>query len=460
MKNPTTPADTRPISLLSHIAKVFDHIITKQITQYLEKSNLLSPLQSGFRTGFNTQTALLNLTEFIRREIELNKVIIVIFFDIKKAFDTINHKEILKELFNLGFSQSALRLLWSYITNRNHKVVSKDGHESSIQFTTSGVPQGSAPGPKLFLASINSLFSALNYCKQSHGLFADDLEIHISVSVHDFESAVSKLRSEASSIANYFNSKGLELNTKKIEAIVFGSDYNLNNLKSKYGNGGLPKIQIQGEHIEYSDKVKYLGITLTSDLKWNDQVSSISRKVHYTLHRLRNSCFMLSESLKLKLVKTLIIPIFDYACITYHDLPLYLDNKLTRVLNCAIRFIYGLRRDVHMTPYRSRANLLSPINRRRYFIGCLFYKIFNTGCPSYLAELIQTSDSIRRTNRLNVPMNNIDPTYFIIPKSRTGIYYNSFTLTAERLWNSLPLRIKTAPSLNIFSGLLLDFLTI
>lgn len=168
---------------------------------------------------------------------------------------------------------------------------------------------------------------------------------------------------------------------------------------------------------------------------------------------------MLSSQIKINLVKTLILPIFDYACISYHDLPQYLENKITRLLNCAIRFIFGLRKDVHITPYRIRANLLSPLNRRKYFIGCLFYKIFYTGCPSYLAELIHTSTTIRGTNRLNVAMNNVDPTYFIIPKARTDIYSNSFVLTAERFWNSLPLRIKTSPSINIFAGLLLNFLS-
>ena len=78
-----------------------------------------------------------------------------------------------------------------------------------------------------------------------------------------------------------------------------------------------------------------------------------------------------------------------------------------------------------MTPYRSRANLLSPTNKRPYFIGCLFYNIFNTARSSYLAELIQTSDTVRRTNRLNVVMDSLDPVYFIIPKSHSNVYYNS-----------------------------------
>ena len=149
---------------------------------------------------------------------------------------------------------------------------------------------------------------------------------------------------------------------------------------------------------------------------------------------------MLSEHIKIKLVKTLILPNFDYACITYHDLPQYLENKLTRLLNCAMRSIYGLRRDVHMTPHSSRAKLLSPMNRNRYFIGCLFHNIFNSGRPSYFAKLIQISKTVRRTNVLNVGMNSLDPVYFIIPKAHSSVYYNSFTLAAERFWNSLYLK--------------------
>ena len=75
------------------------------------------------------------------------------------------------------------------------------------------------------------------------------------------------LRSEAIRAANYFKSKGLELNTKKIKAKVFGSDHNLISLKSKYADGGFPKIQVQGEYTQYSEKVKYLGITPKSDRK-------------------------------------------------------------------------------------------------------------------------------------------------------------------------------------------------
>ena len=86
------------------------------------------------------------------------------------------------------------------------------------------------------------------------------------------------------------------------------------------------------------------------------------------------------------------------------------------------------------------------------------YNIFNSGRPYYLAELIQTSDTVRRTNRLSVAMNSLDPVYFIVPKDHSNDYYNSFTLTAEQFWNSLPLNIKTATSSKIFSGLLFDFL--
>ena len=214
-------------------------------------------------------------------EVDNGNVVIAVFFDIKIAFDNINHLIILKELLKLGFDAPSLKLIWSYLSGRRQRVVGKDGSYSSISSTSSGVPQGSSPGPILFLAIINRLRDHLKACKNFHGLFADDLEIHLSCKLCDLNVTIEILNNEIQNLI-----LGLDLNDKKTEAIIFGSKYNMSLIKNRF----VHPIRVNNALIEFKNVVKYLGINLTSTLSWDTQVNNISRKVHYTLHRLRASC--------------------------------------------------------------------------------------------------------------------------------------------------------------------------
>ena len=98
-------------------------------------------------------------------------------------------------------------------------------------------------------------------------------------------------------------------------------------------------------------------------------MSLISRKIRGTLHAVKFHKNALSIEVKIKLVTALILPHLDYCCLVYHGLADELSIRLQRLVNCGIRFIYDLRRDVHITSYRQRLGWLSVENRRLYFLG-------------------------------------------------------------------------------------------
>ena len=111
----------QPISVLPLVTKIFEKFIYRQLYDYLQDNSLLNTYQSGFRSMHSTLTALLETTNNWSIDIEKGFLNGVLFIDLKKAFDTIDHEIILRKLANYGVDQSALRFSASYLCNRSQK---------------------------------------------------------------------------------------------------------------------------------------------------------------------------------------------------------------------------------------------------------------------------------------------------------------------------------------------------
>ena len=171
-------ANYRSICIQSQFAKIFEAAFLDRLVKFLDKFNILSECQNGFRKKRSTNTALMQVISFIHDALNGRENVVAFFYDLSRAFDTINHELLLQKLYGIGVRGVANDWIRSYLQDRSQSVVIQNNY-SSERFVSLGVPQGSLLGPVLFIIFVNDLFQICG----SYGKvvsYADDTNILVS----------------------------------------------------------------------------------------------------------------------------------------------------------------------------------------------------------------------------------------------------------------------------------------
>ena len=137
----------RPISLLSNIEKILEKLMYKRLYTFLNNNNFIFNLQFGFRQQYSTSHALINITEIIRKALDVGNIGCGVFVHLQKMFDTIDHQILLAKLSHYGICGVSNDWFKSYLSNRS-QYVSINGYDSGLAAINCGVPQGSVLGPR------------------------------------------------------------------------------------------------------------------------------------------------------------------------------------------------------------------------------------------------------------------------------------------------------------------------
>ena len=136
------PKNFRPVTLTSHIIKIFERILMRRIVAFLDQANLFNKHQHGFRKGRSCLSQLLEHFQNILLGMELGVEVDVVYLDFFKAFDQVDHKTVLEKLSAIGISGKLLTWIGTFLIGRRHAVI-VDGVLSDTGHVRSGVPQGS-----------------------------------------------------------------------------------------------------------------------------------------------------------------------------------------------------------------------------------------------------------------------------------------------------------------------------
>ena len=167
------PSNYRPVSLLSIVRKILEKIVYSRLWEHIVEHAPLSVCQWGFQKHRSTTTALLFATHEWYTYLDKQKDVICIFFDYRKAFDSVPHRRLMDKLSQIGFHPLILAWICSYLSNRE-QVVLVNGDSSQPIAVCSGVPQGSVLGPLLFLLYIDDITKLILSKNTRLVLYADD----------------------------------------------------------------------------------------------------------------------------------------------------------------------------------------------------------------------------------------------------------------------------------------------
>ena len=447
IKKPSLDADQlknyRPVSNLAFISKVIERAINLRLNSYMINNKLWEPMQSAYKPGHSTETALLCVSNDIIRSLDCKKPVLLVLLDLSAAFDTVDHSKLLSRLqHRVGITGTTLNWFASYLKDKSQQVVA-GGSLSDTILLVWGVPQGSVLGPILFSIYSSPIADIARKHRVNIHMYADDCQLYLSCDLPtSMADSVSRLEACITDIRVWMKMNKLKLNDSKTEFMVLSSSRTRNTLSDV-------TVTIGNDTVGTSNSARNLGVIWDSSL---NMLPHINRVIQLSFLQLRNITAMkhsLTHDALEKVIHSFITSRLDYGNASLYGLPDIAIKRLQRIQNSAARVLSGTRRFDSISPVLKRLHWL-PIRQRVAFkILLITHKVLHDTGPTYLKDLLRPrhTRALRDTNRLYVP------------RSSTKSYGDrAFSIAAPVLWNSLPPDIRDIDNINSFKRAIKTFL--
>jgi hypothetical protein len=264
----------RPISNLTVVSKLLVQLVARQ-------HDLLPILQSAYRSGHSTETAVFRVLSDTLLAIDSGDVAVLAMLDLSAAFDKVDYQILLQRLRILfGISDLALSRFQSHLKDRVQHV-RLGTHRSSVGRVLSGIPQGSVLGPILFLLYTADFQAVIEHHNLRPHFYADDVQINSSAKPSVVPQLQSQLLDCIDDVAGCMHSNRLQLNMAKTE-ITWGS--------TSRRQHQLPTtaVRVGSDFVAQSTSVRNLGVFLNSEISMKTHVRKTVCSCFGMLRQLRS----------------------------------------------------------------------------------------------------------------------------------------------------------------------------
>ena len=435
------PEQYRPVSLTSHIMKIFERVIKKELMKHLTENEMFNRGQHGFVPGRSTQTQLLSHFNDIFDTLAEGKRLDTVYLDFAKAFDKVDHGILLEKVKKHKISGKIGKWIREFLTDRKFKVV-VNGCMSDEGKVTSGVPQGAVLAAILFVIMISDIDE--NVKMSILRSFADDTRVSKKVTCNEDKQ---QMQEDLRSIYEWAKINKMEFNSKKFEQIIHGSTKNVS--VEPYESSSEDPITIKST-------VKDLGVFSTNNLLFEEHMKKIVNSSKVVMGMLLRTFSTREKAPMLRMFNTYIKSKMEYCCIVWSPVNKKWIYELEKIQKSFTSKINGMEElDYHER--LKKLNLYSLERRReRYLIIYGWQQL--EGKRENVLRL--TATKTRRDRRIISPK---------IPNMANGKrlsrvekrqIYNCPSRKTQRIFNSIPgyIRNLTDITLDTFKRHLDDWL--
>ena len=416
----------RPITVLTQFNQIFERLLSKRFLNFFEKHNIITKKQFGFLKKHCTEHAILDLKEFLIDRLDKKEITAVLFLDLQKAFDTVDHDILLQKLYHYGVRGKAHHLLKSYLSGRTQRT--KIGNVfSQLASILWGVPQGSVLGPLLFLIYINDLPNASDLFSW---LFADDTALALSSdNIQDLEA---RFNCEVNKVHNWLLANRLSVHYMDKTQFMLIQAPNKRNRAITSSNFKL----FMGHHeIEKTDNYKYLGISVDDKLNWKLQVEKLCSKLSSVCGVLSKVRHYLDRECLMLIYNSLFDSRLRYGILSWGTTSEQQLSKLRVLQNRAVRFITFSSFRTPAAPLYSSLKII-PLNEMLFLQKSVFMHSIHYKSLPYALSLYCNQPEHSYPTRYKTSKN------YVLPNSSSNRGQCSIKYTGPKAWIEVPTLLK------------------
>ena len=326
-KSKLKPENYRPVSLTSHIMKIYERIIAKNIIYHLTKNHLFNKNQHGFVPGKSTQTQLLLYYEDIYESLLESLRFDTVFLDFACAFDKVDHDILIQKVVKHKIKGKLAKWIKEFLSNRKFKVVANNCM-SEEEDVTSGVPQGTVLAAILFIIMISDIDEKIK--ESIVRCFADDTRLSKRIKSEEDKR---KMQEDLEEIYRWANSNKMEFNIEKFEQISHGETNGID--IEPYKNPA-------GEDIVSDSTIRDLGVICNNNLLFKEHIEDIAMKSKIMSGLLLRTFITRDRNVMLTLFNTYIRSRLEYCSIVWSPTTQGDINKIERIQKSFTSRIEGL----------------------------------------------------------------------------------------------------------------------